>query len=416
MFAREDPQVFPAQIERRYSDGSFNFATESVLLYQDNVNGTGGVGPAQMPNLARLYPFSTVPNGTVSASGGATITHCSGASFDAAWVSSGGTWQGIDINGKLYQVQTVGSGTLTVSGPPYPAAAPCGLPYSAIPVEGNGPGRFMYASPVVLTAAMISANGWAAGLPSALSGGDVVCFWGSDFEYRGSNVYLGCMAANKSTIEGASYGTSGVSAMYYLSSVDANGNTVYAPGDETQSANLLTSFNHGGVTAPCVGELSVRWIPPLHRFLMTYGSATCGGLWYRTSATPWGPWTVEANFFPNDKNSGWMQKLIYPPLASATAPDPNTQTKVDMADPVNGGTINNSLTIPPYFQPGNPYGAYQYPGSTAHDNGDGTVNVFMNFSGYNNYVAWQMTARFFKAPSVSFSGHVGVSPQLRVLQ
>ena len=40
----------------------------------------------------------------------------------------------------------------------------------------------------------------------------------------------------------------------------------------------------------------------------------------------------------------------------------------------------------------------------------------MNFSGYNNYVAWQMTARFFKAPSVSFTGHVGVSPQLRVLR
>ncbi len=296
---------------------------------------------------------------------------------------------------------------------------PSGLPYSAIPVEGKGPGRFMYASPVVLTAAMISANGWAAGLPSALSGGDIVCFWGSDFEYRGSNVYLGCMAANKTTIETASYGDMsipGVSAMYYLSSVDANGNTVYVQGDETQSTNLLTSFNHGGATTPCVGEISVRWIPPLRRFLMTYGSETCGGLWYRTSATPWGPWTVEANFFPNDGSSGWMQKLVYPPGASMTAPDPNTQTKVDMNDPVNGGTINNSLTIPPYFQPGNPYGAYQYPGSTAHDNGDGTVSVFMNFSGYNYYVAWQMTARFFKAPSVTFTGHVGVSAQLRVMQ
>ena len=343
-------------VQTQKGNSGRNFATESVLLNQDNANGTGGVGPAQMPNLARLYPFSTVPNGTVSASGGVDDhVLCARSPSSRVGVRERPGRASTSMARFTRSSRGDGGKSLTVGGPPYPAAASCGLPfpYSAIPVEGNGPGRFMYASPVVLTAAMISANGWAAGLPSALSGGDVVCFWGSDFEYRGSNVYLGCMAANKSTIEGASYGTSGVSAMYYLSSVDANGNTVYAPGDETQSANLLTSFNHGGVTAPCVGELSVRWIPPLHRFLMTYGSATCGGLWYRTSATPWGPWTVEANFFPNDKNSGWMQKLIYPPLASATAPDPNTQTKVEMIDPVAlPGTIINTESIAPYFQPG----------------------------------------------------------------
>ena len=64
-----------------------------------------------------------------------------------------------------------------------------------------------------------------------------------------------------------------------------------------------------------------------------------------------------------------------------------------MTDVPNGALINTEgLRNLPFTQTGDPYGPYQLPGSTAYANGNGTVNVFMNPSGYNPYVAWQMTA------------------------
>ncbi len=288
------------------------------------------------------------------------------------------------------------------------------MSYAAIPVQGTGPGRFLFAAPEVLSASLIAQRGWSGGFPSGLQGGAVVCFWGSDWEYRKSNLYLGCMAADRTTIETATNGGTGVSAMYYLTGLDGNGTTAWLQGNETQSAGMLTSWTHGSGNTPCIGEHSVRWIAALGRFLLTYGSAECGGLRYRTAAAPWGPWTSEALLFSNDPGGGWTQRLIYPPMPVGTV-DFNTQQAVFLTNPKTLETINTELNAIPYSKSGNPYGPYQLPSSTAVDNLDGTASVFMNLSGFNPYISWQMTARFNKPVSVRFSGHVGVSPKLAVI-
>ncbi len=374
---------------------STNFKTESLLLDEHSADTT--LSQTAMPQLKPLYLFSTLPNGTVFTSNVGTtytVTLCSGASFASAWIM-GGSWQGISIGGKVFQVSSVDSDddSLTVtSALPGGSGPTCSntVPYAAIPVQTTGPGRFMFAAPEFLSLALTSAQGWdvPGGLPPMLRTVPVVCVWGSDFDYRLSNVYLGCMAADTSTIEGASNGGTGVSKVYYLKGLTSGGVASWSLGDETQAVPILSSWTSG---SPCVGEHSVRWIAPLNLFLMTYGSSKCGGLVFRTSSTPWGPWTVESELFPDDPSSGWMQKLIYSSGAVGT-PNFNQQPAVYMTDVPNGATINTEGLYPPFTQTGDPYGPYQLPGSTAYANGNGTVNVFMNLSGYNPYVAWQMTA------------------------
>ncbi len=168
--------------------------------------------------------------------------------------------------------------------------------------------------------------------------------------------------------------------------------------------------------APCAGELSVRWIPPLERFLMTYGSFECGGLWYRTSPTPWGPWTVESQLFWSAPNYGWEQALVYLEL-SFNPKIFNLEPAAELCDPVLGSScqpINKEQGLAPYDHSGNAFAPYQYPGSTAVDDGDGTVTVFMNLSGYNPYVTWQLGARFIKHPSVRITPGVRVAAGVQI--
>ena len=426
--------IYLAETQKRAGPSSLNFGTESILLYEDHANSTDPtlnptpIGRTQMPYLTRAFTFSTLPNGfakTTPIVGGTTVTRCSGNStFFSNW-GNPALWQGIVLSGQLYYISgSPSSSALTVTSTTLPSTTCTNpLPYSAIPMEGTGSGKFMYAAPEVLSRSLFDGSAFLnAGLPASLRSpgdtSDIVCFWGSDFSYRSSNVYLGCMDAAKSNIESAQYvissvtGAFGLNNLSYLSMTDGKGGTGWALGDETQAVGLLTSFaNQLGL--PCVGELSVRWIAALNRFLMTYGSAACGGLWYRTAYAPWGPWSVESQFFPNAASSGWDQRLIC--QNSLCAADFNKEQAVFLTDPLSSSPINLEPSTPPYFQYGNPYGAYQYPGPTAFDNGDGTVSVFLNFSGYNNYVTWQLGARFLKAPAVRFSGKVRISPKLVVV-
>ncbi len=429
--ANNDSDLFVVYnvMSQKPTDG-LNYETDAVLLYENDANSTDvsvnphPVSKTPMPNLTRAYSFSTLPNGTVYIVDGVLrrAYRCTGSSLDANWTNTA-LWQGLIIGGTVYPVTSVDliDGYVTLGGGGLPSTGTTCLgttvSYAAIPVQGAGPGRFLFAAPEVLSASLIAQRGWSGGLPANLQGGAVVCFWGSDWEYRKSNLYLGCMAADRTTIEGATNGGTGVSAMYYLTGLDGNGNTTWLHGNETQSAGTLTSWKHGSGNAPCIGEHSVRWIAALGRFLLTYGSAECGGLRYRTAAAPWGPWTSEALLFSNDPGGGWMQRLIYPPSPVGTV-DFNKQQAVWLTDPSGApGTIINTEfpPKPPYNSAGNPYGPYQLPSSTAVDNLDGTASVFMNLSGFNPYVSWQMTARFNKPVSVRFSGHVVVSPRLAVI-
>ena len=166
--------------------------------------------------------------------------------------------------------------------------------------------------------------------------------------------------------------------------------------------------------APCIGEHSVRWIAPLHRFLLTYGSAECGGLYYRTATAPWGPWSAETRFFPNNPGYGWTQRIIYAPGAVGT-PDFNVASSVPLYR-TNGLVLNQPGTQEaPFAGHGNPYGPYLYPGSTALANSDGTVTVLMNLSGFNPYVTWQLAAKFYQPTGVSLSGTVKITPSVKIV-
>ncbi len=191
----------------------------------------------------------------------------------------------------------------------------------------------------MLSASFLSGQSWSGQMPFP---GAAVCVWGSDYDHRQSNTYLGCMPADTATDQGA----------------------------EAQAVPMLSTWDNTADT-PCIGDLFVRWIPPLGLFLMTYGGDDCDGLQFRTYSTPWGPWSVETQFFSNNPATAWMERLIY--ASSATGnPDFNKNKAGWMTDPTNGDKIINEESKAPYNQVGGPYGAYQLPGSTASNNGDGT--------------------------------------------
>ena len=137
-------------------------------------------------------------------------------------------------------------------------------------------------------------------------------------------------------------------------------------------------------------------------------------MWYRSAQTPWGPWSAESQFFPNDYTSGWEQRLIY--FKTTYNPfDFNTQSAVFLTDPGTGQAINlPGTSIVPFGDVGNVYGAYQFPDALAHDYGDGSVGVLMNMSGFNPYVSWQIQAKFFKPSGIRVSGHVVFHPRIQV--
>ncbi len=285
------------------------------------------------------------------------------------------------------------------------------LTFDVVPNQDASTGKFIFASPELISAATISARNLGPLMPWLTTGDPALCFWGSSFYYRNSNVYLGCMDGTDANVQ------SGISAMNYFTGYDASGRPQWATNAEARAVPLLSSWTHNTTSSPqtpCVGELSVRWIQPLSRFLLTYGSYNCGGLWYRSAQTPWGPWSAEFQFFPNGYKSGWEQRLIY--FNGTYNPvNFNQDPSVFLTDPGTGGTINTeSPHQPPYSQVGNAYGPYQFPGALAHDNGDGSVGVLMNMSGFNPYVSWQMQAKFYKPSGVGVSGHVVFQPKIEI--
>lgn len=234
------------------------------------------------------------------------------------------------------------------------------------------------------------------------------------------------MKADEATVQTISNSGNGITAMYYFAGYNPQQKPIWAnvstdAAAEAHAAPLLSSFNHppppgtsSAVPAdkPCIGEQSVRWIAPLNRFLLTYGSYECNGLQYRTATTPWGPWSAEAPLFPNRPNRGWASRIIDQPGSATT--NFNTEAAVALYDGPGNRVINTVAGSIPYSKPGNPYGPYQYPASTAYDHGDGTVSVLMNLSGFNPYVTWQMAARFYKPGGSRVSGRVMISGKARV--
>ena len=397
------------------TDAGFNFRTESILLRSP---GDVSVAPSSLPTLSRLYTFSqgpAIPSGALSVASGGPVTWVSGAEFATGWISS--KWPGVIIAGALYAINSItgcgGSGCTSMTLSSYPPAG--NYSYAAVPNPDLYPGKFMFVAPEnVTSSALLSQMPW-------LSGSTALCLWGTSFFYRNSNVYLGCASAKDGILAGGAY-NAGVVGVHYFAGFDKSGHVVWS--DTTTSAHpeadavpLLTSWAHSSPGSPCAGEISVRWIAPLNRFLMTYGSQNCGGLWYRTATAPWGPWSGESQFFPNMLTQGWQQRLMWVSGHSIASPDNfNQESVVELCDP--GMTTSckelNTEGVGPFNASGNPYGPYLYPGSLAKDNLDGTVSVFMNISGFNFYGTWSLGAKFYKPGAVSMSGAIRITPKVSI--
>ena len=375
------------------------------------------------PYFSKLYNFSVapqIPTGNATATAGNATIDLGQPYADSTW-NDPTQWQALEIQGTEYQVINV-IDSQHVNVLPTPTVSYDGTSQNAlfnmVPTQDNHPGKFMFNGTEILTNTQLINVGLLNFLPTALRtcpNSSILFAWGSGFYYRHSNIYLTAMCADATTIDGATNSGTGLSAAYYMAGLDADGNPAWAAAAEASAAPFLTSW-HGGADSTqnrCVGELSVRWISQLKRFLLTYGSGNCGGLWYRTSYTPWGPWSAEGKFFPDFANGGWEQRLIYGP--GADSPNNfNQMPSVYLIDPLSLRTVNLEPLIAPYYQLGNAYGPYQYPSSTAVDNNDGTVTVFLNVSGYNPYVTWQTSASFVKPPSARISGHVSIAPGVTI--
>jgi hypothetical protein len=134
-------------------------------------------------------------------------------------------------------------------------------------------GRFINVAPVVRP-------GGHPGLPFA---GGAVLMWGSG-RYRRSPVYLAAMPLNDVERH---------ESWWYWSGGTANAPTWSR--SEADAARLWRTLQTKVDEPPRdeVGELSVAWIAPLRRWLMTYTSEVRNAIAFRTAVNPWGPWSAD---------------------------------------------------------------------------------------------------------------------------
>ncbi len=101
-------------------------------------------------------------------------------------------------------------------------------------------------------------------------------------------------------------------AIEYLHALNADGTPVFMP-QESAAAPLfhdsLPDVQGRMQAADCMGEVGVEWNPFVRRWVMLYNSsnntaANPRGIWMRTSAHPWGPWSAPQTIFNAIRDSG----------------------------------------------------------------------------------------------------------------
>ena len=377
--------IYEAITRKPHTQG-LKYDVESMLL-RANQPTTSITGETPI-TWTRLYPWSSanLPTGYCrTVYGSATVTAAQGT-FSSQWVNNPRVWQSIEIDGVVYQIQGVSTdgSSMTLTGPVTNSSDNSAV-FNVLPAQNSQPGKFASSAPFLLGLDTMNATGIESQLPGPLKGLNSVLFViGSGYFWRSSNVFL--MAMDPAKIDGSSNNVGkGVADAWYLTSGNTGGGVLWAQGDETNAVPLMTSWQHRGTSpnTPCVGELSVQWVPLLNRFVMTYGQANCGGIYARTSKTPWGPWSFETQVFSNSANQGWEGKLVYGP--NSGGPDFNSLPLIyDGSQPCCVGMP--TIGISPWGQPGNPFAPFMLPAQT--DNGDGSVQMYMNLSTFDPYVVF----------------------------
>jgi hypothetical protein len=150
--------------------------------------------------------------------------------------------------------------------------------------------------------------------PGLAAGGHVL-MWGTG-RYRKSAAYLAVVpASNFESGEGTRY-WSGM----------RDGQPVFSPA-ESQAAALVDEST--------LGDLSVTWIEELGLFAMLYDSRSPQGIFLRTSATPWGPWSEPTSLL--EGGAPELDRLRYKPGASPASMAGPVIAKGKAPEAVSGG-------------------------------------------------------------------------------
>ncbi len=386
----------------------------------------------------------TVLNGTATVTqGSGTVTWASGDNFASYMTTSAGggtgayplTW--VDpVNHRQYMITGYTDPTHITISPVYSGASGT-VDWNVMQNQETNIGKFIDSTTSVFAVAGLS---WASGLPASLqSASNIVCTFGSSWAWRQSNLYLMCMdAANIGTtsysvpsnprVNGAA---GGLTQAYYLTNVDSSGNPSWTLGAEQSAIPLLTTYAHTcesrfvQTNEMCIniGQPSVRYSPALQRFVLTYGSAETLGLQIRTSATPWGPWSVEQQLLPDSAGS-WDSKMVSNVsggyrfnLSMALGQGPHNQpitcpnctggvaTNImyESGPGGNPATQVSATDFPAIDTGGNFYAPYQYP--VEHDFGNGTVGLYFHAAAGNPYVPFDFSVIMNQAAAFTLSSN-----------
>ena len=161
----------------------------------------------------------------------------------------------------------------------------------------------------------------------------------------------------------------------YLQAVQTDGTPVFGP-SENGAMPLFHDYvlDTAGAeqVADCMGELGVEWNPFVKRWVMLYN---CGnntpanpyGIYMRTAAEPWGPWSPAQTIFNPVRDGGYCRFMH----RAVTTQDPTPCDQVN--DP---GRLNVS---------GGAYGPYFISRFTSGDAARGVSTFYYTLSTWNPY-------------------------------
>ncbi|MDX6297284.1 MAG: hypothetical protein QOI51_1141, partial [Nocardioidaceae bacterium] len=201
------------------------------------------------------------------------------------------------------------------------------------------------------------------------AGTELVWLWGSG-RYRSSDVCLALLPVS---------GLPTLSGLRYL---DVRHGRLRWSDNESDASRLFCSGS--------VGELSVRWIEPLQRYVAMYNADNPGGILLHHAPHPWGPWSQTPIMVFDAWRSSDVQHGIRGDGIGRFMHAGTHETGGQIIDHVNDDIIPTDGDPWRVGVSGGAYGPYLIP-ELAHAEGD-AVRIYFTMSTWNPYASMLMTA------------------------
>jgi hypothetical protein len=241
---------------------------------------------------------------------------------------------GFSLNGTMYVFFTTDHGEQRVMGRSVLARSRDGAQSFEL-LYTISTEKFINIAPVVVDTTEVP------GLPK--DDGQGVLLWGSG-RYRRSDPFL-------AYLPGA--GVEQRESIRFFAGLEGNGR----PRWSADEADAVPLFAH-----PCVGELSVAWNRFIKKWLMLYNCNDPRGINFRTSETPWGPWSEAQVLFNPWEDNGYCHFM-------------HVSWEFRRCDSVHDPGRENVW--------GGEYGPYMIPSFTTGD--ESRTTIFFTMSTWNPY-------------------------------